>query len=492
MREVEHVGQAEHQREAGGDQEVQRGQAEPGQRQQHDRWTSAVHLRRADAEQRPGQLGLAEQLAARRRSRPPGRRPARPRRAASRRTTARFCSTSSTGTASATRPSTSATSVTTFGARPLVGSSTSSSRLSVEQHPADREHLLLPAGQRAGPLPRAPRQLREQRVHPVVVRRRRRALGQPQVLRHGQPGEDAPVLGHVRRARRGPAGRSARRSASAPPKRTEPATYPPRGVRPRIARSVVVLPTPLRPSSDGDAGRRHVEGDALQDVQPGDAHRQVASTRRGRRRSQRLPQVGLLHGRVRPSPSSGVSQASSAPWCMTATRSARSSTTSMWCSTMSTRPAAVRGQRRGSPRPASGTSSALTPAIGSSSSITGRLAGEQQRDLQLALLAVGQRAGQARPRGRRGRPGRAPRPPRAATARSADARRHSAHRAAAMRLHGQPDVLPHASASRTPTRTGRCGPARAGPAGAAASPVMSRPPSSDRAGGRPAQPGDRG
>ncbi|WP_460493635.1 hypothetical protein [Dactylosporangium cerinum] len=45
-----------------------------------------------------------------------------------RRTTARFCSTSSIGTTAATACRAAATSVTTFGARPFVGSSMSSSR----------------------------------------------------------------------------------------------------------------------------------------------------------------------------------------------------------------------------------------------------------------------------------------------------------------------------------------------------------------------------
>ncbi|GAB3857479.1 hypothetical protein GCM10027610_093790 [Dactylosporangium cerinum] len=70
----------------------------------------------------------------------------------------------------------------------------------VEQHPADRQHLLLAAGQGAGPLPGPLAQLREQPVHGVVVGGGAGALGEPEVLRDGEPGEDATVLGHVAEA----------------------------------------------------------------------------------------------------------------------------------------------------------------------------------------------------------------------------------------------------------------------------------------------------
>ena len=63
VREVEHPGQPEDQGQPGGDQEVQRGQAEAGQGQQHDGGHGQdLRTVRADAEQRPGLLGVAEQV----------------------------------------------------------------------------------------------------------------------------------------------------------------------------------------------------------------------------------------------------------------------------------------------------------------------------------------------------------------------------------------------------------------------------------------------
>lgn len=87
----------------------------------------------AHTEQRAGRLRVAQQLGGRAAvgGTAVGQDHAVPGR--SRRTTARFCSTSSTGTASAARSSTCATSVTTFGARPLVGSSAMISRLALSR-----------------------------------------------------------------------------------------------------------------------------------------------------------------------------------------------------------------------------------------------------------------------------------------------------------------------------------------------------------------------
>ena len=66
---------------------------------------------------------------------------------------------------------------------------------------------------------------------------------------------------------------------------------------------------------------------------------------------------------------SGTSKASSAPWCMTAIRSASPTTTSIWCSTIST---VFRSSRCTEPISSTSpsTSSTETPAIGSSSRIT--------------------------------------------------------------------------------------------------------------------------
>ena len=121
MREVQHVGQPEDQRQPGRDQEVQRGQAEAG-----DSVSRTIGATSActSAEPTPSSdlvsVGVAEQRRAAapvQATLPGGEHDgvARP----SRRTTARFCSTSSTGTAAATRSSTSATSVTTFGRQAL-------------------------------------------------------------------------------------------------------------------------------------------------------------------------------------------------------------------------------------------------------------------------------------------------------------------------------------------------------------------------------------
>ena len=192
-----------------------------------------------------------------------------------------------------------------------------------------------------------------------------------------------------------------------------------------------------------------------------------------------------------PSPSSGVSQASSAPWCMTAIRSARSRITSMWCSTMSTARPLSRGQR---PDHLDQRRHVLgaDPGHRLVQQHHPRLAGQQQGDLQLAFLAVGQGAGQRRTPGGPGRPGRAPRrrrrrppgrPPPAATAAS------SRPRCACTASRTFSRTRQRAEHRR---RTGRCGPGRAGPAGAAASAgdVRARPAATRPVGG-PAQAGDQ-
>src|SRR5204862_6284300 len=87
-----------------------------------------------------------------------------------------------------------------------------------------------------------------------------------------------------------------------------------------------------------DPALRHVEGDALQHVRLAEVHLQVAHL-------EQRPRCDRTHNS---SPryadctvgfaitAAGVSQASSAPWCITAIRWARPVTTSMWCSTIST------------------------------------------------------------------------------------------------------------------------------------------------------------
>ena len=240
MREVEDAHQPVDEREPGGDQEVHRAEPEAGDREQEER----AHACHPDAEQPLDELGLREQLlrVAACARRVPGR--ARSRRARAAPTTPRFCSTSSTVVSSASRSSTRATSATSSGREPL-------RRLVDEQHPVvvqqrarDRDHLLLPARQRAGALRRALLELREELVDEVVARLRV-AFREAKVLRDGEAGEDVAVLRDVADAVLDDRDASAVPVSSSSPRRTEPR----RSTSPRIARSVVVLPTPLRPSS---------------------------------------------------------------------------------------------------------------------------------------------------------------------------------------------------------------------------------------------------
>ncbi len=69
--------------------------------------------------------------------------------------------------------------------------------VAVEQRAADGHHLLLAAGERAGRLSGAPEQFGEELVDERVVGLPVAAFGQAQVLRDGQPREDAPVLGGI-------------------------------------------------------------------------------------------------------------------------------------------------------------------------------------------------------------------------------------------------------------------------------------------------------
>ena len=316
-------------------------------------------------------------------------------------------------------------------------------------------------------------QVREQLVDRVVVGRAAGALGQPQVLRDRQPGEDLAVLGHV-----------------AEPRADDPMVGCPS------------IPSPSKPITVTGARQQaedRLEGGGLADAvaaeQRGDpgaatsketpcrmcdpAIRTCTSVSRStgsavhlragqqRRPSQLLPQVGLLHGRVGHHRVRGVA-ASSAPWCMTAIRSARPRTTSMWCSTMQHGDAARRVQvadqrdqaghvlrRRRRPSARRAAAPAARPA-------------STHGDLQLALVAVRERPARRRRAGRRPTRSRQSRARRAADRRSpAGGRRTDPARRA-----------PACTASRTfsqrgerrehASRSGRCGRARAGPAGAAA------------------------
>jgi hypothetical protein len=72
------------------------------------------------------------------------------------------------------------------------------------QRPADREQLLLAAGQQPGPLVTALPQHRQQVVDPIAGRPagppRHGQTARAQVLLHGQAGEDLPPLGHLHNA----------------------------------------------------------------------------------------------------------------------------------------------------------------------------------------------------------------------------------------------------------------------------------------------------
>ena len=85
-------------------------------------------------------------------------------------TTPRFCSTSSTVVSSDDALERGATSVTSSGASPFVGSSIEQQAVVVQQRAADRDHLLLAARERAGRLLAARPQLGEELVDELVAR----------------------------------------------------------------------------------------------------------------------------------------------------------------------------------------------------------------------------------------------------------------------------------------------------------------------------------
>ena len=112
------------------------------------------------------------------------------------RTTPRFCSTSSTVVSSASRSSTRATSATSARREALRRLVDEQHAVVVQQCSRDRDHLLLPARERSRALRRPLLELGEELVDEVVPRLRV-ALGEPEVLRDGQPREDVAVLRHV-------------------------------------------------------------------------------------------------------------------------------------------------------------------------------------------------------------------------------------------------------------------------------------------------------
>ena len=366
------------------------------------------------------------------------------------------------------------------GASPFVGSSTRSSAVLVQERPRDRDHLLLAARERPGSLAaalRAARGTARRRGRSAGRRRARRAGGSPR--RSG------------RRRRRGPPARSRRRGArsrasaarvtSSPSSETVPRE---RGTSPMSARSVVVLPTPFRPSSAVTPPFGTVERDALQDVRLAEIDVQVRGPR-GQRRCVTAAPRGTPSGRSGSAiTAAGVSKASSAPWCITAIRWARPTTTSMRCSTMQHRPALLARAPSGSARRAPSTSSADTPAIGSSSRITRGSPASSIASSSLRLSPC-----ESAPAGQRDAL-RQPDPRRAPTARSsAGVTRGGAppepERPAERRLGGEPDVLPHGQQREDARDLERAAEPGAACAGTAARRVTSCAVELDRARRRP-------
>ena len=202
----------------------------------------------------------------------------------------------------------------------------------VQERARDRDHLLLAAGERSGALLPALLELREELVDEVVARLCV-ALGEAEVLCDREAGEDVAVLRHVADAAaddpmRRHAGELlvAEADGAAPVDEAED-----RAQRRRLADAVAS-------EQSRDAALRHVERHALQhvrlpeiDVQVADGEERPAGDR-AHSSSPRYADCTVGFAIT----AAGVSQARSAPWCMTAMRCARPVTTSMWCSTIST------------------------------------------------------------------------------------------------------------------------------------------------------------
>src|SRR5207247_5082671 len=119
----------------------------------------------------------------------------------------------------------------------------------------------------------------------------------------------------------------------------------------------------VAPEERGHGALGHVEADALQHVRAAEANVQVAHLEQGHQRVSPTYASWTVASRIT---AAGVSQARSRPWYMTAMRSARPVTTTMWCSTIRTvLPSSAWTVRIRST--SSWTFSTETPAIGSSS-----------------------------------------------------------------------------------------------------------------------------
>ena len=156
------------------------------------------------------------------------------------------------------------------GASPLLGSSISSSCARLDDRARHRQHLLLPARQLAGRVLPELLQRREQAEDPVEPRASssagmaRAARGQHACFPARSGRRRCPCSRARRRCRaRAMSGVGSAVMASAVEARCVPGDA---RHRPMIVRSVVVLPAPLRPSSIVTSPARHVEVDAVQDV----------------------------------------------------------------------------------------------------------------------------------------------------------------------------------------------------------------------------------
>ena len=182
---------------------------------------------------------------------------ARPRRARRGATTPRFCSTSS-DRRDLGRPARArvATSVTSSGASPFVGSSIEQHPVVVQERAGDRDHLLLAAGERPGALlPRA-------RAARGRARRRGRSARSP--LRSAS--SQVLLARSARRRRRGPRARSRRRAgrSGASASRVDllaarAATVPARVDEPEERAERRRLADAVAAEQRGDAALRHVE-----------------------------------------------------------------------------------------------------------------------------------------------------------------------------------------------------------------------------------------
>ena len=148
--------------------------------------------------------------------------------------------------------------------------------VAVEERPRDRDHLLLPARERAGPLRGALAELRKELVDEVVPWVAA-SLREPEVLLDGQPGEDVPVLRHVADAAPHDGVRGQPRDVLAVQldRAARPRDEPHQGAhRGRLADAV--------PAEHGrDAVGGDVERDPLQDVRLAEVDMEIADGERG-------------------------------------------------------------------------------------------------------------------------------------------------------------------------------------------------------------------